>query len=90
MYDIGQGQPRVIIYIHFVELEFSMLLAKFQNNRFLVLEKKILKVFTIYGHGGHLGHVTLTIYIKFCSPFPRRLHIKFGYDFQSFFLGEDV
>ena len=45
MYDIGQGQPRVIIYIHFVELEFSMLLAKFQNNRFLVLEKKILKVF---------------------------------------------
>ena len=28
----------------------------------LVLEK-ILKVFTIYGNGGHLGHVTLTIYI---------------------------
>ena len=25
---------------------------------FLVLEKKIFKVFTIYGHGGHLGHVT--------------------------------
>ena len=32
-----------------------MLHAKFQG--FLVLEK-ILTVFTIYGHGGHLGHVT--------------------------------
>ena len=28
---------------------------------FLVLEKKILKVFTIYGRGRHLGHVTWTI-----------------------------
>ena len=26
---IGQGQPRVIIYINFVELEFQMLHAKF-------------------------------------------------------------
>ena len=39
-----------------------------------VLEK-ILKGFTIYGHGGHLGHETWTIYIKFCSPFPGRLHM---------------
>ena len=23
----------------------------------------------IYSHGGHLGHVTWTIYTKFCSPF---------------------
>ena len=29
----------------------------------LVLEKNVLKVFAIYSHGGHLGHVTLTIYI---------------------------
>ena len=42
-----------------------------------VLEKKSLKVFTIYGHGGHLGLVTLTIYIYFCSRFPRRLSIIF-------------
>ena len=27
----------------------------------LVPGKKIFKVFTIYGHGGHLGHVTRTI-----------------------------
>ena len=32
----------------------------------------------MYGPGGHLGHVTWTIYINICSHFPRRLHIKFG------------
>ena len=32
-----------------------------QVSRSSVLEKKIFKFFTIYGHGGHLGHVTLTI-----------------------------
>ena len=26
------------------------------------------KGFTIYGHGGHLGHVTLIIYIHIGSP----------------------
>ena len=30
---IGQGQPRVIIYINFVELESSILHAKFQDHR---------------------------------------------------------
>ena len=55
----------------------------------LVLEKKIFKVFTIYGHGDHLGYVTCTIYINFQSPFPRRLHIKFGIDWPSGFR-EDV
>ena len=28
-----------------------------------VPEKKIFEGFTIYGHGGHLGHVTWIIYI---------------------------
>ena len=32
----------------------------------------------MYGCGGHLGHVTWTIYINFRSPFPMRLHIKFA------------
>ena len=35
----------------------------------LVLEKKILKVFTIYGHGGHLGHVTSIKLIIFISMY---------------------
>ena len=30
---IGQGQPRVIIYINFVELESPTLRAKFQDRR---------------------------------------------------------
>ena len=30
---IGQGQPRVIIYLNFVELESPMLHAKFQDHR---------------------------------------------------------
>ena len=41
--------------------------------------RRFIKVFTIYGRGGHLGHVTWIIYINFRSPFPRRLHIKFGF-----------
>ena len=54
-----------------------MLHAKIQDHRTSrVGEKDFLKVFTIYGHGGHLCYVTWTIYINFCSPFPRRLHIK--------------
>ena len=43
----------------------------------------------MYGRGGHLGHVTWTIYVNFRSPFPRRLHIKFGFDWPSGFRGED-
>ena len=31
----------------------------------LVLGKKIFKGFTIYGHGGHIGHVTLRVCINF-------------------------
>ena len=46
-------------------------------------------VFTIYGRGGHLGHVTQMPRTKYRSPYPRRLHIKFGFDWQSGF-GEDL
>ena len=48
-----------------------MLYAKFQDHRTSGSgEEEILKVFTIYGRGGHLGHVTWTIYTNFGSPFP--------------------
>ena len=53
-------------------------------------EEIFLKVFTIYGRGGHLGHLTWTIYTKCGSPFPRRLYIKIGFDWPSGFRGEDV
>ena len=48
-----------------------------------VLEKKILKVFAIYSHGSHLGHVTWTIYTNFRSPFIKMLHMKFDFDWLS-------
>ena len=56
----------------------------------LVLEKKILNVFTIYGHGGHLGQWTTTILAIFRSPNLRRLHIKFEQHWPSGFRGEVV
>ena len=66
--------------------------AKFQGHRTSGSGKEEFLRFLpyIYGHGGHLGHVTWTIYTNFCSPFPRRLHIKFGFDWPSSFRGEDV
>ena len=68
-----------------------MLHTKFNGNRPAGSEEEdFFNVFTIYGHGGHLGHVTWTIYTKFRSPFSRRLHIKFGFDWPSGFGGEDV
>ena len=68
-----------------------MLHTKFRGNRLTGSgEEDFFKVFTIYGHGGHLGHVTWTIYTNFRSPSPRRHHIKFGFDWPSCFRGEDV
>ena len=58
-----------------------MLHAKFQDHRTSGSgEKRFFKVFDKYWHGGHLGHVTCTIYTNFLSHFLRRLHIKFGID----------
>ena len=49
-----------------------------------------LRVFTIYGRGGHLGYVTQMLQTNFRSPYPRWLHIKFGFDQPSGFRGEIV
>ena len=67
-----------------------MLHTKFRENRPAgSVEKDFLRVFTIYGCGGHLGHVTQMQRTKLHSPYPRRLHKKFGFDWPSGF-GEDV
>ena len=34
----------------------------------------------MYGRGSHLVHVTQMPRTKFRSPYPRRLHIKFGFE----------
>ena len=66
-----------------------MLHTKFRENRLPVLEKIFERFFTIYGRGGHLDHVTQMPRTNFRSPYPRRLHIKFGFDRASGF-GEEV
>ena len=54
-----------------------MLHTKFRENRPAGSGKEDFgRVFTIYGHGGHLGHVTQMPQTKFRSPYPRRLHIN--------------
>ena len=59
------------MFIYIVVLESSILHAKFRSNRFTggSGEEDILRVFTIHGHGGHLGHVAWIIYIYIGSHF---------------------
>ena len=66
-----------------------MLHTKFRENRPAGSGEGFWRVFTIYGRGSHLGHVTQMTRTNFRSPYPRRLHIKFGFDPPSGF-GEDV
>ena len=53
-------------------------------------EEDFLRVFTIYRRGGHPGHVTRVPRTNFRSPYPRRLHIKFGFDWPSGFREEGL
>ena len=53
-----------------------MLHAKFLGNQTIGSVEDFLRVFTIYGSGGHLGHVTQLPQSNFCSPYLRKLHIK--------------
>ena len=68
-----------------------MLHTKFHGNRPAGSgEEDFLRVFTIYGRGGHLGHMTKMQRINFRFPYPWRLYIKFGFDRASGFGEEDV
>ena len=53
-------------------------------------EEDFIVVFTIYGRGGHLGHVTWILQSNFCSALPWLLHIKFHFDWPSGFREEDL
>ena len=57
-----------------------MLHTKFQEGHRSIGsgEEDFFKVFTIYGHGGHLGHVTQIICIYFHSVSPSSFHMNFG------------
>ena len=68
-----------------------MLHGKFRGNRPAGSGEEVFEGFLhIYGRGGHLGHVTHMLRTRFRSPYPRRLHIKFGFDWPSGFRGEDL
>ena len=56
-----------------------------------LVPEKIFEGFLPYmGVAGHVGYVTQMSRTNFCSPYPRRLHIKFGFDRPSGFGGEDL
>ena len=53
------SHPRVIILAYYDGLESPMLHTKFRGNRLIGSgDEDFLMAFTIYGRGGHLGHVT--------------------------------
>ena len=52
--------------------------------------RRFFKVFTINGHGGHLGQWTANILAIFHSPNLRRLHMKFEQNWLRGFRGEVV
>ena len=46
-------------------------------------EEDFLRVFTIYRHGGHLGHVTIIFCINFSLLIIRSLHMKFEFNWAN-------
>ena len=68
-----------------------MLHTKFHKNRPVGSgEEDFLVVFTIYGRGGHLGHVTWISQSNFGLPYPWMFHIKFNFGWPSSFREEDL
>ena len=63
-----------------------MLHTKFRENQPAGSgEEDFLRVFTIYGHGGHLGHVTSIMLINFHFLVSESFHTKFGSEWLSSF-----
>ena len=62
-----------------------MLQTKFRGNRSTRSRGDFGRVFTIYGRGGHLGHVTSITSSDFHFRIPESFHTKFGSDRHSSF-----
>ena len=63
-----------------------MLHTKFCGNRPAgSREEDLGRVFTIYGRGGHPGHVTSIMLINFDFLVPESFHTKFGSEWISSF-----
>ena len=54
-----------------------MLHTKFEGH-WSIGSEDFFKVFTIYGHGGHVGHVTQLICINFHLYSPSSCYMNFG------------
>ena len=75
----------VIIWTKYDGQESSMLHTKFRRNQSTgSWEEDFWRVFTIYGHGDHLGHVTTIVSINFHFLVPESLHLKFGFEWNFF------
>ena len=62
-----------------------MLHTKFRGNRPAGSGEDFWRVFTIYGHGGHLCHVTSIMLINFHFLVPESFRTKFGSEWLSSF-----
>ena len=62
-----------------------MLHTKFHGNQPAGSGEDLLRVFTIYGRGGHLGHVTSIMSSDFHFLVPESFHTKFGSDLLGSF-----
>ena len=62
-----------------------MLHTKLHGNQPAGSGEDFLRVFIIYGHGGHLGHVTSIMSSDFHFLVPESFHTKFGSDRLSSF-----
>ena len=62
-----------------------MIHTKFRGNRPACSGEGFRRVFTIYGGGGHLGHVTSIMSSDFHFLVPESFHTKFDSDLNSSF-----
>ena len=67
-----------------------MLHNKFQGHPSVGSGEDFFKVFTTYGYGGHVGHVTLLICISFHSHSPLSFHMSFGFKWPNCFCEKQV
>ena len=79
-------QPKVKILTNYDVQESLMLHTKFCRNRSTGSGKN-RRFFMIYMYKqpGNPGHVTQMPQTNICSPYPRRLNTKFGFDWPSCF-----
>ena len=84
-------QRTTILLATLADFSSPMICAKIQPQGILGSgEEDFKKIFTIYGHGGHLGQRTVIILAIFCFPTQRWLHMKFEQNWLRAFRGEVV